>query len=237
MRAIIPNPNGGGYHLDQAHSNPPQNGQQATSRWKSFHHKAKVQNRLLADQYGLCCYSELRADLAGLGYHIEHILLKSLFPHRTFDYINMATSALSSDDLHINQEVFGGHAPGKQKAYDLDLFISCHDADCGRYFAYLSDGRVVASNSLNANDVIRAKYTINLLNLNCAFLKNRRLRWFNELDELFNEHEDKNWSVDDLVSVYLLPTDQKLCQFFSLTRQFFAQKAEQVLRQSAPELV
>lgn len=237
MRAIIPNPNGGGYHLDRAHSNPPQNEQQAISRWKSFQPKVDVKNSLLADQYGLCCYSELRADLDELDYHIEHILLKSLFPDKTFDYTNMAASALSSDDLHIHQDLFGGHAPGKQKDYDLNLFVSCHDADCARYFAYLSDGRVVASNSLNANDVVRAEYTINLLNLNCAFLINRRLRWFNELDELFNEHEDKNWSVDDLVSVYLIPTNQKLSQFFSLTRQFFAQKAERVLHQSAPELV
>lgn len=198
MRAIVSNPNGGGYHLDQAHKNPPQNGPQATSRWKSFHHKAEVQNILLADQYGLCCYSELRADLEGLGYHIEHILLKSSFPHRTFDYFNMAASALSSDDPRVVQEVFGGHAPGKQKDYDLDLFVSCHDADCGRYFAYLSDGRVVASNSLDANDVIRAEYTIDLLNLNCAFLINRRRRWFDELVDLFDAHQAKNWSVNDL---------------------------------------
>ena len=62
-------------------------------------HKAKVQDNLLDEQYGLCCYSELRADLEGLGYHIEHLRPKSHYPALTFDYTNLAASALSNDDL------------------------------------------------------------------------------------------------------------------------------------------
>ena len=85
MRAITKQGTGG-HHLSQSHANPPVTHAQATSRWGSFAHKAHVQQCLLDEQYQLCCYSELRADEEGLGYHIEHVENKSQNPARTFDY-------------------------------------------------------------------------------------------------------------------------------------------------------
>lgn len=223
--------------MDNAHANPPATKDQAESRWSRFAHKQQVLLNLLRDQYGLCCYSELRADLEGLGYHIEHIQPKSLYPDMTFDYSNLAASALTSNDLNhpdiIQEQAFGGHA--KQSQYDAK-FISCHDADCARYFAYLSDGRVIPRNGLNQTDTERAEYTIRVLNLDCPYLRNRRRRWFDELDQLFQEHQTKNWNLHDLAGVDLIPTRHKLNPFFSLTRQFFGSIAESVLLQHAPEL-
>lgn len=237
MKPIIPK--SGGYHLDKAHSNPPITADEATSRWDSFRkHKAKVQENLLDDQYGLCCYSELRADLEGLGYHIEHIRPKSIYPVETFDYANLAASALSSDDLNtfktIKEETFGGHA--KLSEFDPALFISCHDTDCARYFAYLSDGRIVPRDKLDNFEEDQANYTISLLNLNSPYLVNRRRRWYDELDQLFEEHIDKQWSVEHLAAIDLIPSNKRLSQFFSLTRQFFGHVAEQVIQQHLPEL-
>lgn len=78
---------------------------------------------LLNEQYHLCCYSEIRADLRGLGYHIEHVENKSQQPGRTFDYQNLATSALDSEnDLHLfGINAFGGHSRGRGygKVYSL----------------------------------------------------------------------------------------------------------------------
>jgi len=229
----------GGYHLDKAHTNPPTTADEATSRWNSFrNHKAKVQENLLDEQYGLCCYSEIRADLEGLGYHIEHLRPKSLYPAQTFDYTNLAASALSSNDLTtfktIKEETFGGHA--KLSKFDPALFVSCHDLDCARYFAYLSDGRVVASDNLNNLEKDRANYNIGLLNLNSPYLTNRRRRWYDELDKLIEEHIDKNWSIEHLAAIDLVPSNGRLSQFFSLTRQFFGQVAEQVIQQHLPEI-
>lgn len=233
MKPIIPK--SGGYHLDKAHVNPPITAGEAKSRWDSFKHKAKVQENLLDDQYGLCCYSELRADLEGLGYHIEHLQPKSHYPALTFDYTNLAASALSDDDLKtIKKETFGGHA--KLSKFDSALFISCHDTDCARYFAYLSDGRVVPRDKLNNFEKDRASYTIGLLNLNSPYLVNRRRRWHDELDQLFEEHLDKQWSVEHLAAVDLIPSNKRLSQFFSLTRQFFGHVAEHVIQQQLPEL-
>lgn len=241
MRSITKHGNGG-HHLSQSHCCPPQTPLQAASRWGSFGHKATVQQSLLDEQYQLCCYSELRADEEGLGHHIEHVENKSQNPPRTFDYANLAASALdSASDLSAfkaqGQEVFGGHAQGKQGPVDLTRLVTCHQADCRRYLAYLSDGRVVPAQSLNLQEQDRAKYTIDTLNLNSPYLITRRRQWWSELDELFQEHATKNWSLPDLAGVDLVPVNQQLSRFFSLTCQFFGQVAEQVLQQHAPELV
>lgn len=231
----------GGYHLNQSHANPPLAPQQATSRWHSFAHKLQVQQYLLVEQYRLCCYSELRADEEGLGYHIEHVENKSQNPRRTFDYTNLAASALSSvNDLQVfnaqGDEVFGGHALGKMDSVDMVRFVSCHQPDCHRFFAYLSDGRVVRSDELSAQDADKADYTITLLNLNSPYLITRRRQWWAELDQLFEDHQTKDWNLADLARVDLVPVNSSLSRFFSLTRQFFGQVAEQTLLQYAPEL-
>lgn len=89
----------GGYALNQAHRHPPTSASEASSRWSSFTGKQQLLDYLLAEQYHLCCYTELRSDQLGLGYHIEHVENKSQAPQRTFDYTNLAASALSSQAL------------------------------------------------------------------------------------------------------------------------------------------
>lgn len=232
----------GGYYLNQAHANPPQTHHQATSRWGSFGQKRAVMQNLLAEQFQLCCYSELRADQEGLGHHIEHVENKSQNPLRTFDYSNLSACALdSAQDLQAfkaqGREVFGGHAAGKQGSCDMLRFISCHRADCHRFFAYLSDGRVVPPSSLSAQERDQAQYTIDLLNLNSPFLVTRRRQWWDELDGLYEEHVQKTWSLLELAAVDLVPANGQVSRFFSLTRQFFGPLAETVLQQRAPALL
>ncbi len=234
---FIKKPDGGGFYLAAAHAQPPNSQGEATSRWQSYAHKPALRNELLEEQFFLCCYSEIRADFLGLGYHIEHVQPKSSFPQRTFDYQNLAASALASDnDLAAfktqGEQVFAGHAKGDQ--YDAHLFISCHQADCARFFAYLSDGRVVPAESLQQQaDRDRAVYTIGILNLNSPYLIKERQRWWNELDQLFSQHQQDEWSIEHLAMCDLLPSGKKLSQFFSMTRQFFGEVAERVLRQDA----
>ena len=246
MRAITKQ-GAGGYYLNQSQQNPPQTAEQATSRWGSFGHKQEVMDRLLQEQYHLCCYSEFRPDEESLGYHIEHIENKSQNPARTFDYSNLAASALDSNtglqqlknsDPQTPGVIFGGHAAGKRASVDMALFVACHQPDCARYFAYLpTDGRVVAREGLSEHEKTQADYTIRLLNLNSPFLITRRRQWGQELQNLWDEHAQKGWSLSHLVQADLLPRSGKLNRFFSLTRQFYGPLAEQVLAQHAPELV
>lgn len=232
----------GGFHLGRAHANPPITAEQATSRWRGFDDKIGVLDRLLEEQYQLCCYSELRADQEGLGYHIEHIENKRQNPGRTFDFSNLAASALTStDDLSAFKaqglEVFGGHASGKQKSVDITRFISCYQPDCQHYFAFLSDGRVVPRLGLDEKERDSAEYTIRLLNLNSSYLITKRRQWWTELEDLYDEHQRKGWSLEHLIAIDLVPAHGALSQFFSLTRQFFGAAAEQALQKWAPALL
>ena len=227
-----------------ANENPPQNADQSTSRWRHFgrDNKAALISLLLDEQYQLCCYSEIRADERGLGYHIEHVENKSQHPERTFDYQNLAASALNSGPNGglfqlKSKNAFGGHAQGKQDAVDMTRFIHCHIPDCSRYFAYLSDGRIVPAVSLNPQETENAQYTIDLLNLNSGFLQTERQNHWEELEGLLDEHIEKGWDLQQLLQIDLVPTaDHKLHEFFSITRQFFQQEAERVLQTYAPEL-
>ncbi|MDP5292455.1 retron system putative HNH endonuclease [Oceanimonas sp. CHS3-5] len=216
--------------LEKANERPPKDGEEAAKRWSGLKEKGKLQQLLLNEQFLLCCYSEIRADLEGIGYHIEHIKPKSQYPKSTFDYHNLAASAIHSEKLAQLEDVFGGHA--KLSNYDEERFVSCLDSDCASYFKYLSDGRVVPSATLSAPDTDKAEYTIDLLNLNSSFLVNRRRAWWSELDELVQEHLDNDMDLHYLASIDLIPTNNALSPFFSLTRQFFSNVAEEVLKKN-----
>jgi uncharacterized protein (TIGR02646 family) len=238
MRAVSKR-GSGPFQLTNAHANPPTSRQTATSRWKSFQYAMQVRGYLLEEQYGLCCYSEIRPDLLRLDVHIEHVENKSQHPQRTFDYSNLAACALDSEtDLKAfaaqAAEVFGGHAIGKSKGVDMARFVSCHQPDCSRFFAYLSDGRVVPADGLSPQDDDRARYTIALLNLNSPYLLVLREQWWSELDALFEEHIDQDMSLHCLAGIDLIPIGGYLSPFFSITRTIFGRVAEEVLERDAP---
>lgn len=237
----------GPQQLQQAHANPPNSPEQATTDWHRFrrHKDTLLNDHLLPEQYGLCGYSEVDAKKLGLGFHIEHVENKSQNPARTFDLYNLIASAFSSKEgLPLakaqNWELFGGHASGKQghpTPVDMTRLVSPLLPDCARFFAYLSDGTVEPQLNLDAQDANRARYTINTLNLNSRFLVSLRQEWWEELDALYEEHMPRGWSIDHLASVDLLPRNQRLSPFFTLTRQFFGPVAERLLMQQAPQLV
>jgi len=236
MRSITKQGNGG-YHLNNSHATPPTTSDQATSRWGGFGYKSEVSGFLAYEQYGLCAYSEVRPNQIGLGTHIEHVEPKSINPSRTFDYSNLVLSALSSDDVKAidKAEVFGGHA--KLSQYDALLFVSCLQADCARYFVYLSNGKVEPAIALSPREKQQAQHTIDLLNLNSPYLVTQRKNWLDELDKLIDEHLQNNQSLEHLAAVDLLPINHTLSQFFTATRQRFGRIAEHLLATQCPELV
>lgn len=229
---------GSGQALVRHGAESPKTGVDATAAWGSFGYKARLLAELLDEQFGLCCYSEINADKCGFGYHIEHVRNKRQYPGQTFDYQNLAASALASDDLsRLGAETFGGHAKGKQAGVDVARFVSCHQADCGRFFAYLSDGRVAPAQALDEADTEKARHTIEQLNLNSPFLIPRRQAWWDELATYFDQHLTDDWSLPHLAMVDLVPSGRQLHSFFTLTRQFYGPLAEKVLAEHARELV
>ncbi len=212
----------------------------AKLEWRKLPDKSTLLAELLTEQFHLCCYSEIRADRLGYGYHIEHIKPKSQYPQCTFDYENLAASAFASDpDLKTlkqqGKEYFGGHF--KDNEYDANRFISCHQDDCARFFAYLSDGRVTPALTLNLQDQAKAQYTITTLNLNNPWLVTMRQKWWADLEADENHKIASKQSRPEVAATaWLLPSNNQLSEFFSLTRQFFGPVAEQVLQEFAPSL-
>jgi len=228
------------HYLERAHQTPPATPKQAESRWRSFssEYKRQLSGRLCNEQYGLCAYSEIRPDEEGLGTHLEHVKPKGQFPDETFNYHNIVLCALDSDydTKNMNrQNVFGGHA--KLKNYDQNRFISCLDQNCSQYFTYLSDGRVVPSNTLNNSQKQHAQYTIDLLNLNCQYLKNKRKKWIDETDDLIQKHLTDNEALYNLADLELGTTNGKLRQFHSAVLQRFGALGRQILAENYPELL
>ncbi|MBX8552305.1 TIGR02646 family protein [Pseudomonas cichorii] len=213
--------------LHTANLSPPETSQDANFRWSKFgRYKKRLLELLLREQFSVCCYTEIQAEDYKLGYHIEHVLNKSEHPLRTFDYTNLAASVLASDDLkRLKSEglgsAFGGHAQGKIKPINPHLFISPHLTDCERFFAYLSDGRVVPTEKLEEEDKRRAVYTIDMLNLNSQFLIHQRKRWHDEISSYIDQHLSNAQSLDEISKSQLNPVENKLRSFNSLTRQIF----------------
>ena len=219
----------------------PTSSDEATRRWNRFN-KETLRRRLLAEQFGLCAYSELnirafkRENHSPMEGHIEHIEPKSINPQRTFDYQNLVISALCSEDLSLfsKDDYFGGHA--KLNFYDAKLFISPLERDCRRFFVYLSEtGQVEPSPSLNAHDAERAHYTIDLLNLNSPYLRNKRRRWLQELEADIDELLTNREALLRLARRELCAQHGQLEAFQSASRQVFGALGEQVIQDYCPE--
>lgn len=212
--------------LDAKNQIPPKTSKEATSRWRNLKFRPMLLRALLDEQLNVCCYTELHAEDYNYTYHIEHVLNKSKFPELTFEYQNLAASALSSLDLGVMKNTsegaaFGGHAPEKSYSVDVDLFITPHQINCEKFFYYLSDGEVTPAKNLNESEVARAKYTIKCLNLNSQFLvSQRKYRWDELNDALIKSLSDEE-ALKRLAELYCKSTDGSLKSFCSMSTQMF----------------
>nr|WP_319495202.1 retron system putative HNH endonuclease [uncultured Desulfobacter sp.] len=204
----------------------------AEQRWQRYRrHGRKEMTRalLLEEQGGVCAYTELALYNFRYGCHIEHIEPKRLNPARTFDYQNVVVSALDSDSLSrfAKADRFGGHFKGSD--YDPAMFISPLMPDCHRYFEYLSNGRVDPAQNLSVQDQSRVNYTINLLNLNAAFLVNLRRRWLIEIEYEIEPLLEDDSALRQLAECELCDTGGRLRGFHSAAKARFGKLGDQVM--------
>ncbi len=195
---------------------PPRNPVEAKKHWQRYRHKRNLIKQLSQEQNGLCAYTEIQPNEHSLGSHLDHVEPRSISPARTFDYFNLVVSALGNEDLRNIQKEhhFGGHA--KADTYDQSLFISSLDANCTKFFFYLSDGRVVPTENLSKADKKKADYTIKVLNLNSPYLVNRRQRWIKEIELHIYKNLHDSASLLKLANYYLSPTSNgQLRSFYS----------------------
>jgi len=172
--------------LNQRKNNPSDNGvpQNPRNAWNSFSAEAKreIHNNLTPLQNGLCIYCEERLDK--YGFHIEHILSKSLNPILTFEYTNLSLSCIEngsiSNETTLNS-ISCGHAPLKREnRYNTNLFIKPTEIGCNALFQYKMNGEIIPADGISTHDILRVQHTIDVLNLNCLRLKRDRREIINE---------------------------------------------------------
>tara|TARA_R110000765_G_scaffold352193_1_gene442137 strand:+ start:542 stop:1309 length:768 start_codon:yes stop_codon:yes gene_type:complete len=240
-------------HLDKAALTPPTNSDEAKRAWKKLN-KDTLYNNLFEEQYGLCAYTELniqdfkQTQNSFKGAHIEHVYPKSLRPAWTFNYRNLVLSALDSEDLNRFDKAkrFGGHH--KLNSFDAELFLSPLLPNISNYFSFSSeDGEIFPNLTLDQDDKNKAKYTIDLLNLNAPYLKNARKNWLQELQNEINKLIEME-SIEGLeqlakceltlyrrnYSLINRPTSQ-LRQFHSASLNLFNDLGKRVLAGSYPQ--
>lgn len=121
-----------------------------------------IRHQLNLEQDGLCVYCEclLHEDEG----HIEHIKPKSLNPHLTFEYTNLAHSC--------NEPKHCGHHKGRQ-SLPVEPQLGCN-----RFFSLMSlDGRLTPGLALTVDEVQQANDTIHILGLNTPSLTWQRKQY------------------------------------------------------------
>lgn len=225
--------------LNGRRNNPPDTTLAAKKAWRRSN-KKDIRKACYKQQHGLCAYTELSLDESDLGYHLEHIAPRSYYPERTFLPHNIILSIM--DDIQSGalqpHEKFGGHHKSEQ--YADDWFISPFNRDCAGFFKYQLDGLVKAAATLEACDRLKAEKTIAVLNLNAAYLVERRQ---NSLEVITQQVEmlsgkaalfEKSDSPEPAAKQESIPIelkqfaeatlelrDRKLPEFYSAKKQFF----------------
>lgn len=150
------------------------------SKWEELKGELRYNMRLhilLYEQDCLCGYSEIPLDAENTSSHIDHFVKRDYDHSKIFDWDNLVVSAIDED--------YGGKYKDntykiKQNEY-AQIFNPTKD-DMGQYIEYLRDGRIAPRDGIQ--DAINDKIlkTIEVFNLNCRSLKNRRKQLLIELD-------------------------------------------------------
>ena len=150
------------------------------SKWEELNGELRYNMRLhilLYEQDCLCGYSETPLDAENTSSHIDHFVKRDYDHSKIFDWDNLVVSAIDED--------YGGKYKDntykiKQNEY-AQIFNPTKD-DMGQYIEYLRDGRIAPRDGIQ--DAINDKIlkTIEVFNLNCRSLKNRRKQLLIELD-------------------------------------------------------
>ena len=148
------------------------------SSCQALHCKPELRQHLMREQDHLCAYCERKLDDSNT--HIEHIEPQSRHPEKRFDYGNLiascdggrACASVSEQSAYADLDTDScGHRKGQE--YDAGLFLNPTALpDVGDYFAFDTHSAKIKPSDAWASQ--KAAYTIDLLNLNSAYLCNAR---------------------------------------------------------------
>lgn len=154
---------------------------------------------LCNEQDCLCGYSEKPLEEDSSSSHIDHYYKRDLFTKKTFDWNNLIVSSTDED--------FGGKYKDntyKIKAEDYQLIFNPIVDNMSQYIEFSGNGEIVPLNGLSDNIINKVQKTIEVFNLNCKSLKNRRRDLLSQLDSCKDlpKHEIKKaFSACGFISV------------------------------------
>ena len=140
------------------------------------------ENILITEQETYCPYCEKRIYTNDDG-HIEHIRPRDLFPKEFQTYDNIIVSCNEKNSCGIN----------KKNNYD-DKFINPVIDDPKEYLYYsIANGEIIPKSiDENSHEYLRARYTIDALNLNSYELKEARKALIDILEVYRENYEEYN---------------------------------------------
>lgn len=137
-----------------------------------------------------CVYCERKITLGHS--HIEHIKPRRLYKNDTFNYHNLTVSCQEEREVDVkglkSKLKTCGHY--KENRFDESKFINPVRQNPKDFLTYdITTGNIIPREDLNSKDEDKANYTINLLNLNHAFLADTRTEIINQLLSIENREE------------------------------------------------
>ena len=170
--------------------------------WEQLPAQIRTDSRfsiLCNEQDCLCGYSEILLEDNSASSHIDHYYKRDLFPNKTFDWNNLIVSTTDED--------FGGKYKDntyKIKANEYKEIFNPVVDDMSHYIDFSRNGDIVPLNGLDAALAEKVKKTVEVFNLNCTSLKNRRRDLIIQLDDckdLPHNEIRKAFSANGFVSV------------------------------------
>lgn len=142
------------------------------TNWKELPSNISAASRffiLCEEQDCLCGYSEIKLEDDPTSSHIDHYYKRDLFPTKTFDWNNLIVSTIDED--------FGGKY--KDNTYKIKYNEYCQIFnpvvdDMSKFIAFLGNGKMIPLEGMDNSIVNKVKKTIEVFNLNCKSLKDRR---------------------------------------------------------------
>jgi len=159
------------------------------TEWRQLPSKISADSRfciLCNEQDGLCGYSEMILEEDSTSSHIDHYYKRNLFPKKTFDWNNLIVSTIDED--------FGGKYKDntyKIKAEEYQQIFNPVVDDMSQFIEYSGNGKIMPLNNLSEDVVNKVKKTIEVFNLNCSSLKNKRRDLISQLNSCKNIPQDE----------------------------------------------
>ena len=132
---------------------------------------------LCYEQDCLCGYSEIPIEPEKTKSHIDHFVKQEYDSKKIFDWNNLIVSTIDED--------FGGKYKDntyKIKTEEYQQIFNPVVDDMSQFIEYSGNGEIVPLKKLSKNVIDKVKKTIEVFNLNCPSLNNRRRDLILQLD-------------------------------------------------------